>query len=132
MALHRITAPPVVNFLPYLARIIMPAPWAATIGPLTLTTYHPLLAGSRKNFPKFSSDGKVTTDEHIKAFFLATHIIGVGYEDVAVRLFVETLKDNAVDWFYHLDDGSITNWDTLRTNFETRFKTEEDEHVLLT
>ena len=86
----------------------MAAPWAAATGPLALNAYHPLPAGSRKNFPKFSGDGKVTTDEHIKAFFAATHILGVGHEDVAVRLFVETLTDSAADWFYHLDDGSIT------------------------
>ena len=40
--------------------------------------------------------------------------------------------DNVVDWFYHLDDGLIADWDTLRTNFETRSKTMEDGHVLLT
>ena len=45
---------------------------------------------------------------------------------------METLTDSAVDWFYHLDDGSITNWNTLRTAFEARFKTIEDEHALLT
>ena len=110
----------------------MAAPWVAVVEPLALTTYHPLLASLRKNFPKFSGDGKVTTDEHIKAFFAITHILGVGHEDVFVRLFVETLIDNVVDWFYHLDDGSITGWDTLTIIFETRFKTAKDEHVLLT
>ena len=110
----------------------MASPWAIVTGPLALNAYHPLLTRSRKNFHKFSSDGKVTTDKHIKAFFVATHILGVGHEDVAIRLFVETLIDSVVDWFYHLDDGSITNWNTLRTAFEARFKIAEDEHVLLT
>ena len=63
---------------------------------------------------------------------MATHILGVVHEDVAVRLFVETLIKSTTDWFYHLDDGSTTNWDTMRMAFETRFKTMEDEHVLLT
>ena len=94
----------------------MAAPWVVVIGPLDLNAYHPFLARSRKNFPKFSGDGKVTTDNHIKAFFTATHILGVGHEDVVVRLFVETLIDSVVDWFYHLDDGSITSWDTLKTS----------------
>ena len=75
----------------------MVAPWAAATGPLALNAYHPLLAGSRKNFSKFLGDGKVTTDEHIKAFFVATHILGVGDEDVVVRLFVETLTDSIID-----------------------------------
>ena len=78
------------------------------------------------------SDGKVTIDEHIKAFFAATHILGVAHEDVSIKLFVETLTESAAEWFYHLDDGSITDWDTMRMAFETRFKTVEDEHGLLT
>ena len=95
----------------------MDAPWVITIGPLALNSYHPLPFGSRKNSPKFLGDGKVTTNEHIKAFFAAAHILGIGHEDVAIRLFVETLTDSATDWFYHLDDGSITDWNTLRTTF---------------
>ena len=75
----------------------MAAPWVVATGPLALNSYHPLLVGSKKNFPNFLVDGKVTTDEHIKAFFVATHILGVGHEDVAVRLFVETLTDSAVE-----------------------------------
>ena len=110
----------------------MAAPWATMTWLLALNSYHPLPSGSRKTFPKFVGDGKVTIDEHIKAFFAATHILSVGHEDVVVRLFVETLTDGVVDWFYHLDDGSITNWNTLRVAFEARFKTAKDEHALLT
>ena len=107
LTLHGITTPPVVNFLPYHARTIMAAPWAIVVGPLALVAYHPLPTGSRKKFPKFLGDEKVTTDEHIKAFFAATHILRVAHEDVSIRLFVETLTKSATDWFYHLDDGSI-------------------------
>lgn len=132
LALHKVSAPPVVNFLPYLARTIMVSRWAATTGPLALTTYHPLPTSSRKNFPKFLVNGNVAIEEHIKSFFMTTHILGVAHEDVAIRLFVETLTESASDYFINLDDGSITNWDTMRISFETRFKTIEDEHVLLT
>ena len=75
----------------------MAAPWAAATRPLALNAYHPLPSRSRKNFPKFSGDEKVTTDEHIKSFFAATHILGVGHEDVALRLFVETLTNSVAD-----------------------------------
>ena len=79
----------------------MAAPWAIAIVLLALIGYHPLPTSSRKNFPKFLGDGKVTVDEHIKAFFVATHILGVAHKDVVVRLFVETLIENVADWFYH-------------------------------
>ena len=75
----------------------MATPWAATTGPLALVAYHPLPSSSRKNFPKFLGDGKITTDEQIKAFFMATHILGVAHEDIVMRLFVETLIESAAD-----------------------------------
>ena len=88
---YRVTDPPIVNFPPYLARKIMATPWDIAMGLLALIDYQPLPSSSRKNFPKFSSDGKLTTDEHIKFFFIAAHILGVAHEDVVVRLFLETL-----------------------------------------
>ena len=97
LALYGITTPPVVNFLSYTIRTIMAAPWATTTRPLALVAYHPLLTDSRKNFLKFLGDGMVTIDEHINASFAATHILGIGHEDVDVRLFVETLTDNVAD-----------------------------------
>ncbi|KAH9309611.1 hypothetical protein KI387_037522, partial [Taxus chinensis] len=39
--------------------------------------------------------------------------------------------DNAADWFYHLPAGAITDWNTMRTQFESRFKPAEDVHALL-
>jgi hypothetical protein len=75
----------------------MAAHWAAAMGPLALTTYHPLPISSRKNFPKFLGDGKVTRDQHINSFFIATHILGVAHEDVFVRLFQETLTESVAD-----------------------------------
>ena len=93
----------------------MAAPWATTVGLLALVSYHTLPTGSRKNFCKLLGDGKVTTNEHIKAFFAATHILGVAHEDVAVRLFAKTLIESSADWFYHLDDDLIIGWNTMRT-----------------
>ena len=53
----------------------MAAPWAVATGPLNFAAYHPLPSGSRKNIPKFTGDGKVTTDEHIRAFFTTINIL---------------------------------------------------------
>ena len=69
--------------------------WAVATGPLNFAAYHPLPSSSRKNIPKFLGDGKVTTDEHIRKFFIAINVLGVNHEDVAVWLFVETLTEVA-------------------------------------
>lgn len=109
-----------------------PVPWGAAIGPLALgNQLHDLPTGSRKHLPKFSGDGKVTAEDHISAFFTACAILGVQYEDVSVRIFVETLIDAAAEWFNQLPSGSITNWATLLQKFEERFKTIDDGHLLL-
>ncbi|KAH9305632.1 hypothetical protein KI387_010036, partial [Taxus chinensis] len=76
-------------------------------------------------------DGKVHPDEHISAFIIACGVLRVEHENISVRLFVETLQDNVVDWFYHLPVGSITDWNTITTHFEQRFKHAEDVHALL-
>ena len=55
--------------------------------------------GSQKILPKFSSDRKVTTDQHISAFFMASGVLAIQHEDVSVHLFVETLTEAAIEWF---------------------------------
>ncbi|KAH9293134.1 hypothetical protein KI387_041663 [Taxus chinensis] len=84
-------------------------PWGNAIGPLALPARHELPRGSRKILPKFDGDGKTSPDDHISAFFAACAVLSVEYEDVAIRLFIETLHDIAADWFHHLPNGCITS-----------------------
>lgn len=62
---------------------------------------------------------------------MAVNILEVTHEDVAVRIFVETLTEAIADWFYHLANGVITSWCIMRAYFEAFFKTTKDEHFLL-
>lgn len=43
-------------------------------------------------------------------------------------MFVQTLTGVVVDWFYHLPNSAITDWQGLKTRFEARFKVAEDKH----
>ncbi|KAH9292928.1 hypothetical protein KI387_041885, partial [Taxus chinensis] len=109
-----------------------PVPWGAAIGPLSLTPpLYDLPHGSHKNISMFNGDGKHHPNEHITSFFVACGILGVSHEDISVRLFVETLHGVAAEWFYHLPNACITNWTTMRSIFEARFKPAEDSHALL-
>lgn len=92
---------------------------------------HELTRGNRNKFTKLRGNGKVHPDEHIIAFIIACGVIGVEYEDIYVRIFVETLQDNAATWFYHLPARTITNWTTMTTEFERCFKPVKDVHALL-
>lgn len=83
-------------------------PWGAIVGPLNLgLNLNPLPKAARDHLPKFSGDGTVTVDEHLNAFSVACGVIAVQHEDVAIRLFIQTLTGVTVDWFYHLPNSVI-------------------------
>lgn len=80
----------------------MAIPWGNTTDPLHLATNNDLPRASRKFFQEFNGDGKVSTNEHIVAFFSTRSVIFLEHEDDVVRMFMKTLVDNVVDWFQHL------------------------------
>ncbi|KAH9307193.1 hypothetical protein KI387_044408, partial [Taxus chinensis] len=57
-------------------------------------------------------------EEHVAAFITACGVLGVEDEDVSVRLFVESLQERAVEWFYMLPLRSVTCWEDIRSAFE--------------
>lgn len=70
-------------------------------------------------------------EEQITTFITACGEVGVKHEDVSVRLFVESLQENVVEWFYMLLASSITCWEDIKTIFEHIFKTTEEYQDLL-
>lgn len=58
---------------------------------------NPLPKGSREHLPNFNGDGKFTIDENFNAFNVASGVLAVQHEDVAVRLFIQTLTGIAAD-----------------------------------
>ena len=63
--------------------------WGAQVGPLALgANLDPLLKGAREVLPKFSGDGKKSTDEHLNAFNTTYVVLAIATKNVAVRLFV--------------------------------------------
>ncbi|KAH9314654.1 hypothetical protein KI387_023281 [Taxus chinensis] len=78
-------------------------PWGINTGPLSLEPpLHNLLTSSHKNSPKFKGDGTHIPKEHIITFTTSGRILGVKHEDVVVRLFVDSLQEKVVEWFYLL------------------------------
>ncbi len=85
-------------------------PWGQNIGPLNLgVNPAPLPKGSAEVLPKFSGDGKISTEDHLSAFHSACAFISVPTQEVVVRLFEKTLTDAAADWFNHLPHRSIAS-----------------------
>ena len=86
---------------------------------------------SQKILPKFINDGKITTNQHVSAFFMTSGVLAIQHEDVFVCLFVETLIEAVTEWFGQLLAGLVTSWETLIQAFKRRFKTAKDEYFLL-
>lgn len=94
-----IQAPPLVTIYPV---FIMAQPWGAAVGPLALEAHNPLPKGAKDVLPRFNGDGKISVEEHLNSFNVATGILAVQHEDVAVRLFAQTLTEGATNWLSHL------------------------------
>lgn len=76
----------------------LPVPWGVFIGPLALgNQLHDIPTRTQKILPKIFGDGKVTTNEHISLFFIASGVLEIQYEDVSICLFVETFIDAAIE-----------------------------------
>ncbi|XP_059068727.1 uncharacterized protein LOC131859180 [Cryptomeria japonica] len=76
--------------------------WGAAVGPLALTAHNPLPKGAKDVLPKHKGDGKLSVEEHLNSFNVATGILAIQYEDVAIRLFVQTLTEGVAEWFSQL------------------------------
>lgn len=96
LMLHGTVLPIVINF-PQVADQMANNLWGATVGPLNLVANNNLPKGERDVLPKFSGDAKTSFDENLNAFNVACGILAMQHEDVAMRLFVQTLVDGAVD-----------------------------------
>lgn len=114
LTLHGIVLPIVINF-PLVTQQMANNPWGVVVGPLNLAANNNLPKGVRDVLPKFSGDGKISFDEHLNTFNVAYGILVMQNEDVAMRLFFQTLVDDVADCFYHLPHGLITTWDDIKT-----------------
>ena len=87
--------------------------------------------GACEVLPKFSGDGKKSPKEHLNVFNTTCGILAVETKDVVIRLFIQTLTYSTTNWFHHLPNASISSWDTMKDDFEARFKLVEDANSLL-
>lgn len=75
----------------------MAQPWGNVIGPLSLGANNDLPRASRKKFPRFNWDVSTNIEQDLSAFHKACGVVNPQHGDVAVRMFVDTLVDNAAD-----------------------------------
>lgn len=68
---------------------------------------YPIPNKIRTAIPKFTGSNAVTGEAHCKVFDAVIEDFGLPYEDVKIRLFMQSLIEDARDWFRTLPDASI-------------------------
>jgi hypothetical protein len=73
--------------------------------------------GYLKHFPKFTSEGDITAEEHLATFYSYADNYVIVNEDVWMRIFVHSLDGEATKWFRALAPGSIDGIEALDDAF---------------
>jgi len=81
-----------------------------------IMTHHLNLGGNLDVLPtgvkgylqKLKGDRSVTIEEHLESFSKYCPTLVVTIENIIVRMFIQTLKDEALLWFNSLPTNSIT------------------------
>jgi hypothetical protein len=91
---------------------------------------HPLPYISMDKFSMFFGNTSEDAKKHLVKFDSACDIHNVAENDVACRLFILTLTENASECFYSLMLRSITSWDVLENLFVDKYFPRNDPYFL--
>jgi hypothetical protein len=70
-----------------------------------------------KYLPRYNVEGEVTVEEHLVAFYSFAENFNIEYEDVWMRLFVQSLDGEVRKWLRGLPPASIADIEVLGENF---------------
>jgi hypothetical protein len=65
----------------------------------------------------FAERSRESFEDHLATFSKFLDDFKVEHEDVAMRIFVLTLKGEAQTWYESLPNASVDGWDSIQANF---------------
>jgi hypothetical protein len=92
---------------------------------------HDLSFVPKGTLKEFSGDGEIDANRHLHLFLDVCDFHHVEYDDVMVRLFLQTLSGRAYEWYTALPTRSIHSFNDLKAMFMTMFTTPIVYHTLL-
>lgn len=85
--------------------------------------YHDMPKNPEGFCSKFNPrDPQRTAEEHIKIFETTVTEMQVDHKDVACRLFLHSLGEEAFYWYINLLRGSVTSWNLMKNAFLQKYK----------
>jgi hypothetical protein len=79
----------------------------------------------------FAGKFGVSVEDHLADFLKVVDDCEVEYEDVVMRMFVQTLEGDARIWYKSLPDASIDGWDSFQEKFTERWADKQDNFSYL-
>jgi len=76
--------------------------------------------------PKFLGNNTVSGEDHLKAFQNVMDNFKVEHEDVFMKSFMQSLVDEAKEWYKGLPDRSISSWDDFKRMFKEQYSDKTD------
>ena len=71
--------------------------------PLNLATpLHDFPKHPDRMLPKFDLGKGISTEDHLKSFFLALELLNIEHEYVVCRLFLHNFEPKTISWFFSL------------------------------
>ena len=71
--------------------------------------------------PKFHLGKGVSTEDHLKRFYVALSLLNVDYEDVVCIIFQYNFESKSSSWYFSMKSISIVNWDGFEKAFLGKF-----------
>jgi hypothetical protein len=93
---------------------------------------HDLPVLPKGTLKEFSRDREIDAKRHLHLFLDVCDFHHVEYDDVMVRLFLQTLSRRAYEWYMTLPSRSILSFNDLKAMFLTMFTPPISYHTLLT
>jgi hypothetical protein len=93
---------------------------------------HDLPICAKGTLKEFSVDGTIDAKRHLHLFLDVCDFHCVEYDDVMVRLFLQTLSRRVYEWYMKFPNRSIFSFNGLKAMFLTMFSPPISYHTLLT
>jgi hypothetical protein len=74
-----------------------------------------------ENFSTFFGNTSEDAEKHLFKFKSTCDVFNLTEDNVTCRLFLQTLRGDALEWYYSLLPWTITSWDVLETSFAEKF-----------
>ena len=92
---------------------------------------NPIPQEMRKRLPKFVGNNAITCEDHLRSFLDMMSDYEVEAKDVMMKFFVQSLIEDAREWFKRLLESSIWDWKDIEYYFKEQYGDKQNQSYIL-